>query len=173
MKRHIHQIPVSCENRAPFLCHRCGWSQTIDVGKYLNAKREIRLKVRCKCGYVCIVTVDRRQYFRKETDFYGNFIRVALPGSFHQERTGAFGEMTVTNLSKGGVRFKPFDKVVLALKDEVRVEFHLDDLNRSRILKQAKVRCVNGYGVGAEYTRVEPNDFSDHAIAYYLATCKK
>jgi len=172
VNHHIHQISVSCNNRAPFLCPRCGWSQAIDVGKYLNAKREIRLKVRCKCGYVCIVSVDRRRYFRKETDLYGNFIRVELPGSFFQERTGAFGEMTVTNLSKGGVRFKPFDKVALALEDEVRVEFHLDDLNRSRILKQAKVKCVNGYGVGAEYIRVEPTDFSDQAIAYYLVTCK-
>jgi len=100
-------------------------------------------------------------------------MQVHLPGSFYQKRTGLYGEMVVTNLSKGGLQFRPFLKPFLKTGDLVGVEFHLDDLNRSRIRKQVRVVTVFGMEVGVEYITFEPTDFSDRALSYYLYLSKE
>ncbi len=164
----MKKIPVSADNTASFMCPKCSWSKAVDVTKYLEEKKEIRLKIRCKCSHVYTVALDRRKFFRKDTDLYGTFMKVSISGTFLQEKTGIFGEMTVTDLSRGGLRFKVPGKPALEVGDAVRMEFHLDDLNRSRIRKRGTVMSIGDLFAGIQFSSLDPSDSSDTAIGYYL-----
>jgi len=72
------------------------------------------------------------------------------------------------NLSREGMRFQTIGKVLLKPGDQIRLEFHLDDRNRSRIRKRAVVKSVTGSEVGAQFATVDPTDASDVAIGFYL-----
>lgn len=167
------KIPVTSDNKAAFSCPQCSWAKSVDVTKYLHVEKEIRLKIRCKCGHTYTVALDRRKFFRKGTDFYGTYVKVRFSGTVYQEKTGVVGQMTVTDLSRGGLRFQVKGKMNLASGDTVQMEFHLDDRNRSRIRKRGNVRSAADSSVGVEFTMVDPTDSSDAAIGYYLfAHCK-
>ena len=129
-------------DRATFICPKCSWSKTVSVAEYLRLDKEIKLKIHCKCGHTYIVKVDRRKLFRKPTDLYGTYIKTALSGSYVQEKTGVYGEVTVTNLSCEGIGIRISEKQNLKINDQVSVEFHLDDGNHSRIQKKAIVNTT-------------------------------
>ncbi|PIP35601.1 MAG: hypothetical protein COS92_06925 [Desulfobacterales bacterium CG07_land_8_20_14_0_80_52_14] len=159
---------VDKNNIATLVCPKCNWTKTIDTTKYLGAEKEIKLRIRCRCENTYIAVLDRRKSHRKDTDFYGTFVKTHLPGTYISEKDGLTGETTIVNLSREGMRFQTIGKVLLKPGDQIRLEFHLDDRNRSRIRKRAVVKSVTGSEVGAQFATVDPTDASDVAIGFYL-----
>ncbi|MBW1776348.1 MAG: PilZ domain-containing protein [Deltaproteobacteria bacterium] len=159
---------VGKNNLATLICPNCAWTKTIDATKYLGAEKKIKIKVRCRCGTTYIAVLDRRKFQRKETDLYGTFVTVHLPGTYTSVKDGHAGEALIVNLSREGLRFTTDTKALLKPNDHIRIEFHLDDRNRSRIRKRAVVKSVTDNFVGVQFTRVDPTDASDVAIGFYL-----
>ncbi len=161
---------VGKNNMATLICPNCAWTKTIDATKYLDEGKKIKIKVRCRCGITYIAMLDRRKFHRKETDLYGTFVTVNLPGTYTSVKDGHTGEALIVNLSREGLRFMTDVKALLKPDDHIRIEFHLDDRNRSRIRKRAVVKSVTDTSVGVQFTRVDPTDASDVAIGFYLLT---
>ena len=155
-------------NLATLVCPKCGFDKIIDASKYVDMTKEIKLRIRCRCKNSYIAILERRKSHRKETDLYGTFVSTRIPGTFKVEKDGLFGEVTIVNLSRGGLRFQVSGRNPCAPEDTIQIEFHLDDMNRSRIQKRAVVKSVMESEVGAQFSTVDPTDSSDVAIGFYL-----
>jgi hypothetical protein len=90
--------------------------------------------------------MEKRKYYRKETN---------LPGEFSTVNRQASGLMTVKNISLSGLRFKLNETKNVKVGDRVNVEFTLDDNQRSVIQKEAEIKSIKGLNIDAEFTDVE------------------
>ncbi len=142
------KIFVNVENLALFKCPECGLERTEDMTAYQHLGKTIKTKCTCKCGHIFFVTVimEKRKYYRKETN---------LPGQFSTLDNQISGLMTVKNVSLSGLRFKLNENKKLKVGDKVNVEFTLDDTPRSVIQKEAEIKSIKDLSIDAEFTNVE------------------
>jgi hypothetical protein len=82
------------EYKAVFTCPECTKSKTVDFSKVLFKTNKISLKVKCPCGHIFPVIIERRKFYRKETN---------LSGVFMLENNSKELPMTVTNISRSGM----------------------------------------------------------------------
>ncbi len=54
-------------------CPECGRAETMDVSKYRKLDKEIKGNVKCSCGHTYPFVLERRRFFRKETNLSGIF----------------------------------------------------------------------------------------------------
>ena len=66
--------------------------------------------------------------------------------------------MTVTDISRTGLRIKLNFSQDFAPGDKLKLEFTLDDRQRSLIKKEVVVRSVKGLSVGVEFFHAEHYD---------------
>ncbi|MBN2419609.1 MAG: PilZ domain-containing protein [Deltaproteobacteria bacterium] len=156
------KIYLSESNTATFECPKCHASKNADVSKYKKMASAVTLKVKCPCGNVYSVTLERRKYYRKETKFPGKFAFNSLFGEDQK------GPMTVLDISKGGLKFKVLSTPVFKNGDIIEVEFNLDNKNRTLIRKQVFVRNIKDNFVNAEFCSFDANDSGDKALGFYL-----
>jgi hypothetical protein len=145
---------VNSENKAVFTCPKCTKAKTVNVSNLVNEKKEV--KVKCVCGHIYPVILERRKFYRKKT---------SLPGIFMLEENKKEYSMTVTNISRFGLEFKSSESEKLKTGDLVGVEFRLDDKSRSLIRKKIIIRKIEEKTVGAEFW--VPDEF-DKALGFYL-----
>jgi hypothetical protein len=147
---------VDKENKATFTCPSCTKSRTVEVGKFLRVKASAKLKAKCPCGNSYTVVLERRKFYRKDTKLHGVFV---------PETTGKEIPMTVSNLSRSGLRFLTSQSSGLEIGARVTVEFRLDDKRRSLIKKKAIIKKVEDRAVGSEFCFV---DEQDKVLGFYL-----
>jgi len=141
------KIFVNVENIAEFKC-QCGATRAEDMTAQQSLGKAIKTKCTCKCGHVFFVTVimEKRKYYRKDTN---------LPGQFHTVDNKISGLMTVKNVSLSGLRFKLNESKGLKVGDRVVVEFTLDDKQRSTIQKEAEIRSMKDLNMDCEFSDVD------------------
>jgi hypothetical protein len=144
------------EYKAVFTCPECTKSKTVDVSKVLFKTNKISLKVKCPCGHIFPVIIERRKFYRKETN---------LSGVFMLENNSKELPMTVTNISRSGMQFKSSKNENLKLGDQVLVQFRLDDKPRSLIKKKGILRRIDGMIIGIEFSVI---DEYDKVLGFYL-----
>ncbi len=149
-----HRACISKDNTAHIECPKCGKSAIADVSKYSAAQKAIKLKVNCPCGHTYAVFLERRRFFRKN---------VELPGFYTTEKDAAKKPMTVTDLSRSGVKFETPDARGLNRDDRITLEFTLDDKHRTFIKKEATVVKIWGLQIGVEFASRDPNNPYDRA----------
>ena len=142
------KIFVNVENMAIFKCPKCGTTRTEDMTAHQSLGKTISTKCTCKCGHTFFVTVmmEKRKYYRKETN---------LPGQFSTVSNEISGLMTVKNISLSGLRFKLNENKNLNIGDRVNVEFTLDDKQRSVIQKEAEIKFIKDLNIDAEFADVD------------------
>jgi hypothetical protein len=123
-------------------CPKCSFTRRVE-GKSIKKASE-GFRIRCRCGEVFSARVEFRTHYRKA---------VNLSGIYRNLRTGRLGQMTVENLSLGGVGFRAQGRNDLLAGDSLEVTFNLDDGKRSKISLQAEVKRVQDRFVGAEIKR--------------------
>jgi hypothetical protein len=158
----IQKIYLSDKNTALFECPKCHVSKESDVSKYKNLETSIKLKVKCKCGNVYEVTLERRKQFRKGTQLHGKFTYHPLSGENQN------GTMTVVDISKGGLKFKTPLEPRFKKDEIIEIEFNLDNSGKTLINKQVFVRNIKGTIVNVQFCSFDPNDSGDKAIEFYL-----
>jgi len=154
----INKVFMNEENKATFVCPECERAKTVDVSKYKDIKRAVRVKAKCKCGNQYSVLLERRKYYRKETK---------LPGYVYGESDNK-GPMTVKDLSRFGIKFELGSKRFLFVGDKVVVEFELDDGHKTLIKKEVKIVSLSGNLIGAEFCNMGNVDLADRRLGFYL-----
>jgi len=143
------KVFITNNNTATFVCPKCKKWKTTDVSKYKNIETAVRVKCKCPCGHSYAVILERRKYIRKNLD---------LPGKFINHKNNESGNMTVTDISRTGLRIKLNFSQDVVPGDKLKLEFTLDDKQRSLVNKEVIVRSVKDLSVGAEFSLTEHYD---------------
>jgi hypothetical protein len=155
----IEKAYITSKQTATFVCPKCQKSKTVNVSQYAALDKIVKVKVKCPCGYAYISILDKRRRYRKETNLHGSYTRIV------EGREAEGGLMTVKDLSAGGLKLQINEKHGCAAGDVFKVEFHLDDTQRSFIKKKAIVRNTYKQMAGMEFA---PNEPVDKALGFYL-----
>jgi hypothetical protein len=155
----IEKAYITSKQTATFACPKCQKSKTVNVSQYAALDKIVKVKVKCPCGYAYISILDKRRQYRKETNLHGSYTRIV------KGREAEGGLMTVKDLSTGGLKLQISEKHGCAAGDVFKVEFHLDDPQRSFIRKKAIVRNLDKQVAGMEFA---PNEPADKALGFYL-----
>jgi len=162
----IRKVYVSLEGKATFVCPACENLVRRDVAEYGRLEQAVRIRVRCPCGHRYSVDLDRRQYYRAVVKLPG--VVFSMVRSIKKERR----PMNVTDLSRSGLRFQLTQEGAIAVGDRLYVEFMLNDVGRTLIGKEVRVRKVKGKEIGAEFVSTDACDAGDQALGFYFLTGK-
>lgn len=143
----MKKVYINEKNIATIVCPKCEKTKSVDVTEYKDIDKAIRVKFKCACGYSDTILLERRKFYRKETKLHGVY-------TCEEER----GLMTVTNISRSGLKIRLNVKRDLKVGDKLFVEFHLDDKERSLIKKKGVIKYTKGPYIGIEFTSIEQFD---------------
>lgn len=138
------KIYITDKNKAHAICPQCGAVTTIDGARYKHIDRPVKVGVECICGFSYRVFIDRRKYFRKETDLSG----VCASSDSLKSR-----EINVKNLSRTGVGFTTGLPAGMALGDILKIRFVLNGKKRAIIDEDVVVRRIKKNYIGAGFCR--------------------
>ena len=155
----IEKVYITSKQMATFICPKCQKSKTVNVSEYAKIDKIIKVNVRCPCGYTYTSILEKRKKYRKETNLHGTYSRI-VDG---KEVEG--GLMVVKDLSTTGMKLQINDAHGCINGDVIKVEFHLDDAQRSLIRKKVIIRNVYGKEFGTE---LAPTEAVDKALGFYL-----
>ena len=153
------KVYVTSKQMATFICPKCQKSKTVNVSKYANLDKIVKVKVTCPCGYGYTSILEKRKKYRKETNLPGSFVRLV------DGRPAGGGLMKVKDLSTSGLKININTQHNCIVGDVVLVEFSLDDSHRTLIKKKVIVRNIVGRNIGTEFAPTEP---IDKALGFYL-----
>ena len=94
------KVYIARTKMATFVCPKCQKSKTVNVSKYADLDKIVKVNVKCPCGYAYTSILEKRKKFRKETN---------LPGSYTRYVTGkkvGGGLMIVRDLSTTGMKLQ-------------------------------------------------------------------
>ena len=157
------KVFVNSDNTATLMCPNCQNTRIVDVSKYLRPDAPSKLKAKCKCGHTYVVALEKRKYFRKETQLEGIY-RYTVSNSVVSSAE-VQGRLMVINISKTGMRLKFNSMPRFQVGDLINVEFRLDDSKKSLISRNVYVRNMKGLFIGVEYAS-QPS--LDSALGFYL-----
>ncbi len=150
------KIYINEDNKACAICPQCGKVKTIDVLRYGDTDRQVRVGIECICGCSYTVFIERRKYYRKETDLSGvcaNFDSMEIR------------EINVKNLSRTGVGFTINSPIPISPGDILKVRFVLNGKKRVIINEEVVVQRINKDYIGAGFRRIKEL-YPD--LGYYL-----
>jgi hypothetical protein len=157
------KIYITSTKMATFVCPKCHKSKTVNVAKYADLDKKVKVKVRCPCGYAYSSILEKRKRYRKETN---------LPGSYSRYINGKrmdSGLLIVKDLSTIGMKLQIDAYNNCEVGDVIQVEFHTDDAKRAFIQKKVIIRSINGTIIGTEFA---PTEGIDKALGFYLFNYK-
>ena len=119
-----------------FQCHSCGYEKQINGKYYQKLKYCHKVRIKCKCGIIQWVTLERRK---------NNRITAKLPGVFfHTNSDGQpdFKDIDIRDISLTGMCFKISDGSICEPTPEknVLVVFQPSDNTNSLITKEAAIK---------------------------------
>ncbi len=155
----IGKAYITSKQTATFVCPKCQKSKTVNVSQYAALDKIVKVNVKSPCGYAYTSILDKRKQYRKETNLHGSYTRIV------NGREAEGGLMTVKDLSTGGLKLQMNEKHGCTAGDVIRVEFHLDDRQRSFIKKKVIVRNIYKQTAGMEFA---PTEVADKALGFYL-----
>lgn len=150
---------ISSKNTATFRCPQCGQTKTADVSQHATSAKRITVTCTCVCGHKFRCRLEKRRQYRKAVSLPGKFTLIGEGGPADT------GLMTIVDISTTGLKFKTTVSREFPTGTELRVEFSLDDRNRTHIEKRVIVRNVSGLFVGVSF---HPNDSDEPALGFYL-----
>ena len=105
----IEKLYNTGSNTAVVACSSCNRQRVVDISKYLDVPKEVKLKVRCKCGNTWSVVLEKRRFFRHN---------IRLPGTFTYKSAGR-GSLTGDMLVVGwGSTMGAIEEAVDIMRDE-------------------------------------------------------
>lgn len=150
---------ISSNNTATFRCPVCEKAKTADVSRHAESDKKITVTCTCVCGHKFRCRLEKRRQYRKTADLPGKF---TLLGKDGPDDTGL---MKIVDISTTGLKFQATVPRDFPTGTELRVEFCLDDRNRTTMEKRVVVRNVRGPNVGVSFHPSEPDD---PALGFYL-----
>ena len=153
------KVYVTSKQMATFSCPQCTRSKTVDVSKYATIDKMIKISVKCPCGHAYKAILEKRKQYRKQTNLPGTYVH------FIDGQPQNRGLMTIKDLSTSGVKIQLNVKQNFAIGDQMQIEFHLDDAQRTLIKKTVIIKNQRDQFIGAEFA---PFETVDKALGFYL-----
>ena len=154
----VQRVFLTSKTEAPITCMQCGVTRKVDVSRFDDVSKPLRVK--CACGHVFSVIVDKRLYYRKPTNLKGYFY---LKDGLDPKPC----VMTVENLSRTGLAIRLDDCYAVKEGDILKVEFALDNDRKSVIRNSVVVRSIKGGGlIGAEFLNLDEHTRKE--LGFYL-----
>ncbi len=153
------KVYVTSKRMATFSCPQCTRSKTVDVSKYAAIDKMVKVNIKCPCGHAYKAILEKRKHYRKETNLPGTYIH------FIDGKPQNRGLMTIKDISTSGVKVQLNVKQYFAIGDQMKIEFHLDDAQRTLIKKTVIIRNQRDRIIGAEFA---PYETVDKALGFYL-----
>ncbi len=157
----VKKTYVTDDHQAAFVCDVCQHAKVVDVSRYKDIGKALTVKCRCKCGHQFAVILEKRNILRKSVNFAGTYTHISLLGDKIE------GHMTVRDLSRKGLQLELNTKHDFEEGDILDLDFRLNDISRSPILKSVIVRNVQGRKLGTEFSEAEA---FDKMLGLYLMT---
>ena len=149
---------ITRSGTANFSCPECGKNRQMDVTRFREAQKEVKLKCTCKCGHVFSVILERRLDVRK---------KVSLPGVVHLNRKRY--PVDVINISRLGLRIRTRGRLEINLLDKVNIEFVLDDAANSTVRKEMIARTMRENQIGLEFVDDKHYDKLGPYLLFHLS----
>ena len=153
------KVYITSKQMATFSCPQCTRTKTVDVSQYATLDKMVKVNVKCPCGHAYKAILEKRKQYRKETSLPGTYVH------FIDGQPQNRGLMTIEDISTSGVKIKLNVKQNFAIGDQIKVEFHLDDAQRTLIKKTVIIRNQREQFIGAEFA---PFETVDKALGFYL-----
>ena len=112
----IQKVFLTKSGKAEFSCPKCSKRKQMDISRFINVDKEIRLKITCKCSHIFSVAIERRKHLRKNVHLSG--ILIAGTQQF---------PIIVMDISKLGLKIKTKKVLNLNIDDKISIKFALDD----------------------------------------------
>ena len=158
----IKKIYVNENEKGTLICDKCGKTRVVNLSDFKNIGKP--LKVKCSCGHFFFVSIEVRKFYRKNLHLHGQYIKVSNDASKGLEK----GTMIVEDLSRTGLGFRTKTQHNLRVKDMIRVQFTLDDAQRSEVHKSAIVKRISHNFVGAEFVDFDAFNETNRTLGFYL-----
>jgi hypothetical protein len=155
----FEKVYITSKQMATFVCPKCERSKTVNVSRYVNLDKMVKVKVKCPCGYAYTSLLEKRKKYRKDTNLPGYYSRMV------DGNVVARGLMTVKDLSTTGMKLHINGNHGCNVGDVLKVEFYLDDFQRSLVRKKVIVRNIFKSEIGTE---LAPTEAVDKALGFYL-----
>ena len=150
------KVFVRADKTATIICPSCNTAKHTSVAPYLHKKH--LLKIRCKCNARFSIQLDFRHHYRKQTSLPGTYRVIDPPG-------GGGGVIHIRNISQGGIGFSVSGLHRMEKEQALQLEFHLNDKNQTKLIKQARICIVENNYIGCEF--IDP-DLLEKALGFYL-----
>lgn len=155
------KVYITSKNTATFICPECQRSTTVDVSKYANIDKKVKVNVKCACEAAFTVELEKRRKYRKATNLPGQY-------TYHPEGGPHYnGSMRIVDISSTGLKVELNVERSMNVGNMMDVEFHLDDKKRTLIKKKVIIRNVKKSSVGVSFRE---QDMDDSALGFYLLT---
>lgn len=146
------------DNFATFACPSCGKIKKMDVSRYKNHKKAVKLKYKCRhCQTITSFFLERRLHYRKTVNLKGTYE--------HKDKKGF---MIILDLSLYGVKLKLYSIGSIAVGDRLNLEFTLDDGEFSKIKKEVIVKNIIGKNIGAKFASINHYGKFGNYIAFHF-----
>ena len=160
----MEKIHISSTKMTTFVCPKCHKSKTVNVSKYADLDKKVKVSVKCPCGYAYNSILEKRKRYRRKTNLPGSYIRL-IDG---KQMDG--GLMIVKDLSTIGMKLQIDADNNCDIGDVIQVEFYTDDVQRAFIKKKVIIRSIKGPIIGTEFA---PTEGIDKALGFYLFNHKE
>jgi len=151
----VERFFVKPDSTADIKCPYCRVVKTVPVAKIKDPEKVIEVK--CLCRKVFNVILEFRKMYRKETELKGRYV--------NQSRDNDEGGIIISNISMNGLGFHIVGAHKIEQDNILKVEFRLDDDQKTFISREVVVREVQGNVAGVEFVNV---DKYDKFLDFYL-----
>ncbi len=151
----LKKVIMDNNNSATFVCPQCIKARTMDVRRYRSIDTAIKVNCRCPCGHSYTVLLERRKHRRRKLTLAGTFL-----GSGNEK-----GFITITDLSRSGLKFKLNKKKSLMIGDKIIVSFNQEEGQQASIVeREVIVRNSKGLEVGAEFCATDREEIREACL---------
>ncbi len=127
---------------AAFACPACNKTYSRNLSKAPNVGQGSKVRCRCTCKHVFIITLERRKHFRKSANINGRYL---------QERHQFRGIFTIKNISRSGAGIEIHTSRDMHEGDNMLLKFNLDDEDKTYVAKEVIIRKKEGKYLGVEF----------------------
>ena len=150
----MKKVYVDDANQATIICPKCELKKNIDVTDFKDTHK--KLKAKCRCGKVFLLTLEFRKHVRKKVRLHGEYL---IQGKNEK------GKINIEDISLGGIRFASLEPHYISRNDTVELKFTLDNQMRTQIQGLVKIAWIIDRNVGAEF--INPKSL-EKDLGFYL-----
>ena len=146
---------VTKRGRANFTCPECGATKQMDVSKFKEIDKRVKLKCTCVCKHVFSAVLERRQHVRRSVELDGELVYRDLKA-----------HIKVVDVSRIGLKIITRTVLDLETGSKVIVKFTLDDVTRSQVTKETIIKSINDTQIGLEFVSSDHYDKFENYILF-------